>query len=271
MAKTAYLEQKGRTSAPASRSKTSAASPRFDNRRRLMQAALAACKRLQMDDDDRKSVQLRITGVASMADMSVAQLGQFLDHLNDGWKGPMAHRSHIGKIRALWWSLYWLGGIDGPDDHALSAFVQRQTGLSQLKFVDHKNAPAIIEALKSWLTRLNVKWPESKRGRASDAVVIAERQAVLTAIIGHIDATGYLAFDGHQTLPETAHELDAAIRTAGKTLRELQAALSGDHEDAVNDSLRVIADLEAKFPPDQTYAHEQVIAALAEIKVELTL
>lgn len=44
-----------------------------------------------------------------------------------------------------------------------------------------------------------------------------------------------------------------------------------DHEDAVNDSLRVIADLEAKFPPDQTYTHEQVIAALAEIKVELTL
>lgn len=211
------------------------AAPRHpETQRKLMIAVRAACRRKGIDDDDRRAIQLEITGQESMATMSTAQLGKLLDHLNRDWTRPAGDRPHLGKIRALWWSLYWLGAIHRPDDEALSSFISRQTGIERLRFLDHRKAPAVIEALKSWLEREGVFWWSASDidtlSPTQQALVVntADRHAVLLAIGNRLypnksiyDFT-FAAFrlQHHSPWPMTATELDAAIRHFGKILRQ---------------------------------------------------
>lgn len=138
---------------------TRAVAPATDPRTRKIRAIMAACNRLGLDEDARRDRIDQHCGVRSLSKLSDGQLGKLLDALNGSWKPGRADRPHLGKIKALWWSLYWLGEIDEPGDGALNAFVKRQTGVSSLRFVDHRAAPSIIEALKAWATRLGVEWP----------------------------------------------------------------------------------------------------------------
>lgn len=212
-----------------------------DSRRKLIGAVRAASARVGLHDDDRKAIQFEVTGKASMADMSASEIGQVLDRLNRDQKGRglggSTVRPHIGKIRALWWTLYWLGEVDRPDDGALDAFVARQTRLSSLRFVDHRSAPSIIEALKSMATRAGVKWPAAKDhplmvpGNPGLTLQQLERHAVIVAIWKKLfDAgkvwngcpisflRGTLGL-GLNHLRWTDRELDEAIRLLGKKLR----------------------------------------------------
>ena len=157
--------------------KQKAAAP-VDARTRKMRAVLAACRRLGIDDDARKELQLEVIGIGSLADMDERQIGRLLDHLNRDWKGSTTDRAHIGKVKALWWSLYWLGAIDEPGDRGLSGFVKRQTGIASLRFLDHRHAHSVIEAIKAWLEREGVIWPEPPLDGS-----LEQRQAVLDAIL----------------------------------------------------------------------------------------
>ncbi len=182
-----------------------------DARTRKMRAVLAACRRLGLDSEARKDLQLDVIGVTSMSSMDEGQLGQLLDHLNRDWKGPNPDRAHIGKIKALWWSLYWVGAINDPGDGALSAFVKRQTSIDNLRFLDHRKAPSVIEALKSWLAREGVVWPEDSGERARP-----EREAVIAALKAKLRGVGVIvAVEASRT-----SQLDEAIRTLGKLWRE---------------------------------------------------
>lgn len=167
--------------------------------------------------------------------MELADLGKLLDHLNRDAKAPMWHRSYVGKIRALWWTLYWLGEIADPKDAPLDAFVKRQTGAGSLRFLDHRKAHSVIEALKSWAARCGVVWPKD----AGTDGGLAERRAVLTAIWlkladAHLVRPGgmeaYLA-SALNVQPAVElldrHELDAAIRLLGKQLRRGLAKREG--------------------------------------------
>lgn len=206
-----------------------------------MRAVRAACRRQGIDDDTRKAIQSERIGKASMADMSLAELGRLLDHLNRHWGGPMGHRAHVGKIKALWWALYWLGEINEPGEQAISVFVERQTAKSALRFLDHRGAASVIEALKSWAERAGVIWPmadETADLRANNpdfSGALHERHAVLAAIGRHLMRRGdiashYLAYvEGALGLVPnhhcwTATELDAAIRLLGKKLRRNKEA-----------------------------------------------
>lgn len=214
-------------------------------RNRLIIAIRAACKRQGIDDDTRKDIQQTLIGKASMSDMSVGELGQLLDHFNKGWKGPMGHRAHIGKIKALWWSLYWLGAIDDPGDRAISAFVERQTGVSSIKFLDHRKAASVIEALKSWLARLGVEWPSSEavamtaQNAPDYSDFHADRHAILLAIGDELRKGGVLR--GHYVYymeramglkPNhhfwTTAELDTGIRMLGRKLRHMKGKEARD-------------------------------------------
>lgn len=213
-----------------------------DSRSKLIVAIRAACRRKGLDDDDRRELQREATGKASLSDMTPAELGRFLDHLNRDWRGPSDNgRAYLGKIRALWWSLYWLGEIDRPDDEALTSFVKRQTGIEHLRFLDHMKAPAVIEPLKAWLERAGVVWwgPEEIALRELGAPIgssikiapqQADRHAVLEAI-GHglrqrgkqgdglfNEARAWLGLSGSLYTASTV-QLDAAIREFGKKLR----------------------------------------------------
>lgn len=63
---------------------------RIAQRRR---AIFAACRQHGIDDDARRALVRHITGCGSLADCSLAQLGQVLDHLNRG--NPDAPRRRV--------------------------------------------------------------------------------------------------------------------------------------------------------------------------------
>lgn len=214
------------------------ATGKSDSRRKLMNAVRAAAARMQLGDEDRRAIQLELTGKDSMADMSLGEIGRVLDRLNRDRPAPMGHRSHIGKIRALWWSLYWVGETIEPNDQALDAFTRRQTGLAALRFVDHRAAPAIIEALKAWASRIGVEWWSDAKvavcAEANGAQVtraIADRLAVIDAIWAKLRDAG-VVYDSHaynflarahglgrKYTSWTDRELDTCIRGLGKQLR----------------------------------------------------
>lgn len=225
---------------PAPHSRAKAASPKHA----LMRAIMAACNRHGLDDDARRDIQIEIIGKASMKDMSVAELVRLRDHLNRGWKGPRNQRPHVGKIRALWWSLYWIGAIERPDDEALNTFIKRQTHIQHINFLDHRQAPGVIEALKSWLEREGVMWWSADKiaevARVAGNTFAgtpftpaeADRHAVLSALGDRLDRAGLLAkfalYDWIGNVVErptrnqwsfSAAELDEGIRRLGKKYR----------------------------------------------------
>lgn len=221
--------------------KTSAG--KADSRKKLIGAVRAAAARMGLADDDRKAIQLEATGKASMADMNLAEIGKVLDRLNRdrphaSISGSVSTRPHIAKVKALWWTLYWLGELGEPNDAALDSFVQRQTGIASIRFLDHRHAPSVIEALKSMAARAGVKWP-----LPSDTATIAacsdgftgahhDRLAVIDAIWARLVERKIVQFfakyqylsralevGGRNHHHWTARELDEGIKLLGKKLR----------------------------------------------------
>lgn len=197
-----------------------------DSRARLIRAVRGACKRVGLDDDDRRVLQREATGKDSLGDMNLHEIGLVLDRVNRGYTAPASGQgAHQGKVRALWWSLYFLGLVDEAD-RGLDAFVRRQTSVSALRFLDHRQAHSVIDALKSWLAREGVEWP---RGPHNE---VGERSAVLRAIWAKLENLGAVSRRGMSeyvaaalSIPPreqrewTAREYDAAIRQLGKRLR----------------------------------------------------
>ncbi len=222
---------------PATSPGRTGAAPASPVRRKLVGAVRAACARLGLDEEDRHAVQQSVTGKASMTDMSIADLGALLSHLNRDWGGPQAKNPHLGKVKALWWTLYWLGAIDDPGDKPLSAFVRRQTGISALRFLDARSSPAVIEGLKGWAARQGVSWPteqrlaEHRRYHNPDmSMALADRHAVILALDARLRAAGLIRVDAYDYLMtatggvhnvyhwDAAH-LDSCIRLLGRKLR----------------------------------------------------
>lgn len=194
-----------------------------DSRVRKIKAIRAACHRLGIADDDRHAVQIELTGVASMKDMDAKQLDRMLDHLNRDYRGT-GQRDHAGKVRALWWTLYWLGAVDQPNERAIDAFVKRQTGVDALRFLDHRQAHSVIDALKSWAAREGVDWP-AKPDPTGDRHAVTTaiwRQLVQIAPIGNVRMVDFVAAGVGCAADSTgwsARTWDDAIRFLGKRLR----------------------------------------------------
>lgn len=203
----------------------STAEGKSDSWQAKQRAVFAACKRLGLDADARRDIQLGVTGKASMSDMDLGELGKVLDTLNRDYKGPAGHGAHAGKIRALWWTLYWIGAVTDPKGRAIDAFIRRQTGVTTLRFLDHRRGRDVIEALKSWAAREGVIWPIQPDE-------LGDRQAVIDAIWAKLRRAGLvsertpttyvtasLAIPAPDVRAWSRHELDAAIRLLGKRLR----------------------------------------------------
>ncbi len=213
-----------------------------DSRSRLIGAIRAAAQRKGMSDEHRRDLIERVTGKRSAGDCSLPELGRVLDEMNRDWRARQSgnDRNHIGKIKALWWGLYWLGEVDDDRVSAINAFVERQTGITALRFLDHRGSASVVEALKAWQSRAGVKPVDPVITAAimghtpSFTPMLAARHVLLDAIWNRLTRLGATKAVTWVTYVERAlwlmpnhhlwgaHELDAAIRLLGNWLRELQ-------------------------------------------------
>lgn len=140
----------------------------------------------RMDDDTYRDFLERETGKRSAADLNVIAAGRVIDKLREitGVSGAMKgvvtglDTPVGGKLRALWIAGYDLGLVKDRSDRAMLSFLERQTGVSHVKFLSSPaDATAAIEALKSWLARDgDVKWDSHVRSQD------ANKRAVVDAI-----------------------------------------------------------------------------------------
>lgn len=219
-----------------------------DSRKKLIGAVHASASRLGIADDDRRKIQEDVTGKASLADMTLAEIGQVLDKLNkDRSAERSTRRPYEAKIRALWWTLHWLGEplAREPNDFAINRFIENRFGVSNLRFVDHSTGSKIIEGLKAIAVRAGVVWPGEallKKVRADHNpkanIQQLERVAVIKAIwirlhelgavrtgLRYYDYLGpALGLDPDQAAFWSETQLDTGIRILGKKLRRLITA-----------------------------------------------
>jgi phage gp16-like protein len=57
------------------------------------------------------------------------------------------------KIKALWAMLANAGVVKNKTDHALNSYIQRQTDVAHLKWLNPAQMSRVIESLKAWLAR----------------------------------------------------------------------------------------------------------------------
>lgn len=137
------------------------------------------------DDDTYRDFLQRETGVRSAKELSVAQAPRFIEKLRELAGGGVAAKGAVagldgpigGKLRALWISGYNLGVIRDRSDKAMLSFLQKQTGVSHVRFLQEPGAGSgAVEGLKSWLGRTaKVEWPSESED------VIGAKRAVLDA------------------------------------------------------------------------------------------
>lgn len=133
-----------------------------------MTSSLAAIhvarKQLDLDEDVYRAKLVAITGKSSTKDMSEGERQRVLDAFRKAGFQPVPGRKVAGrrqldgkfvkKLQALWIAAYNLGVVEDRDDKAMLAFVKRQTGLDDTRFLHHDDdARAAIDGLKAWLKR----------------------------------------------------------------------------------------------------------------------
>ncbi|MFD3263350.1 gp16 family protein [Phenylobacterium ferrooxidans] len=144
------------------------------DRRALLAKIHLGAKDLGLDEDARRDVLEKITGLRSSADCTDRQLIQVLAHYREdlGWtpngarpaapqRKPPAPRSErppakhpvAKKARALWISLHQLGAVREPSERTLEAFAKRQLGVDRLQWADQSQGFRLIEALKQMAER----------------------------------------------------------------------------------------------------------------------
>lgn len=129
-----------------------------------------AKKQLGLDDDAMRDVYQRVTGKRSLREMSPAEQNSVVQELRRTGFKPASNGSRkplegkfAKKLQALWIAAWNLGIVENQDDRALVAFVERQTGVSHVRFLrDGDDAAKAIEALKGWMTReAGVDWRDT--------------------------------------------------------------------------------------------------------------
>ena len=178
--------------------------PQFDrssqHRRAMIAKVHVAKKEMGLVDDDYRQMLLDVTGRASSAHCTDAELAKLIDHLKS--KGfqpkPAAPRRKAApapadhpsarKARALWISLHQLGAIANPSEKALEAFAKRQLGVQRLQWGDQGQSYKLIEALKAIGTRNG--WDQDIGSARADTAVKMLKLRLCEAILAKLKAAG---------------------------------------------------------------------------------
>ncbi|GBQ27185.1 Mu-like prophage protein gp16 [Acetobacter estunensis NRIC 0472] len=127
-------------------------------RRSLIAKIHVARKDLRLEDADYRALLSRVTGRASSADCTTAQLDAILAEMKRlGFRPRPARRSParplVRKLYAIWNDMGAVLTAAGSRE-SLRAFVARQTGVDAPEFLDDAQAVQVIEALKAWSQRI---------------------------------------------------------------------------------------------------------------------
>ena len=128
-------------------------------RNKIAQIQIAR-KDLAIEEGAYREMLIRITGKRSLTDLDLSGLERVVAELRRvGWKPggkrPIAKQAHVRKVYAIWGSMREL--VDDPSVTALRAFVKRQTGVDQPEWLDGEQGNLVIEGLKAWRRRLDIK------------------------------------------------------------------------------------------------------------------
>lgn len=134
-----------------------------------------ACRDLGLDEDTRHELQARVTGKASLSDMTERDLRLVVDELKaKGWtpaakktgKGfrNFASRGDIRFCHVLWGKLVREGAVQVTGATGLNAFIRQRfetswgavpIDIDQMR--DHKQIATVIEALKAMCHRAGIE------------------------------------------------------------------------------------------------------------------
>lgn len=133
----------------------------------------AGCRALGLDDATRKDLQLRVTGKASLSEMSEEEKKAVLAELRDrGFKAtggkprrrPAATRGDVRFAHVLWRLLHEAGAVREAGPKGLNAFIQsrfaKSWGAAPIDIdamTDWAQIGDVIDALKAWCKREGIE------------------------------------------------------------------------------------------------------------------
>lgn len=129
--------------------------------------------KLKLSDDDYRALLLNLTGKSSSKEMNHAEQHKVRDHMQGlaermGVAQPTRRRplsqAEFDKVKkqtspkerklwALWHQLGRDGLVQNTSAQALNAWVQRQVGVTALRFCTSAQLDTLIEAAKAWQER----------------------------------------------------------------------------------------------------------------------
>lgn len=129
-----------------------------DRRRKLMAQAHMAAARLGMDEETRRAAQVAVTGKASCAEMTEAELARLVQHFNRLGSGVVAAAPRSARADGpTGWQLatlerlaFDMGWRDGLEDARLIAFVKRTARVERPEWMTRAQASACISGLMRW-------------------------------------------------------------------------------------------------------------------------
>ncbi|MBE0529513.1 MAG: DUF1018 domain-containing protein [Rhodospirillales bacterium] len=191
-------------------------------RKRLIGAVHFAAKKRGIDGDDYRDMLKAVTGKESCSALTLPEMGKVLDHLNGAARSRSASEvPQAGKIRALWISGYWLGVVNDRSDASLRAFVKRQTGIESERWLrDPAEARKVIEALKSWLTRVaGVDWGRPSDNPRTRVIAAQARRLADHGVRVNLEMRGFAVTGAAGLVWYEDRQLDALIVDLGRELR----------------------------------------------------
>lgn len=133
-------------------------------KQRLIQLIHIARNDLQMDEDTYRQMLQGLTGKTSTKGMDVTQLNRVMESMKKkGFRVKPSGKARSGlpldthpqskKLRALWLEMASAGIVRDSSEQALALWVQRETGISALRWLSNEQASNVIEKLKKWQRR----------------------------------------------------------------------------------------------------------------------
>ena len=135
-------------------------------RAHTIQLIHVAKRDLALDDDTYRAILRRVGSADSCSEMNTSSLISVLDYMKEnGFQvkpkqrqiRTLAADDQSKKIRSLWLQMADAGVVRDRSEKALATFVNRLTGRDALQWLDSKQANVVIEALKKWQAREEVK------------------------------------------------------------------------------------------------------------------